>query len=69
MHITTDTSLCIGSGQCTLAAPEVFDQGDDDALVVVTDPSPPESARAAVEEAIRRCPTQSISLDTAEFSR
>ncbi|RAJ58780.1 ferredoxin [Streptomyces sp. Amel2xB2] len=29
MRIKADTSLCVGSGQCVLAEPTVFDQDDD----------------------------------------
>ncbi|MGW1200246.1 ferredoxin, partial [Streptomyces sp. NPDC002536] len=29
VRITIDSGVCIGSGQCTLTAPAVFDQDDD----------------------------------------
>ncbi|MFD8346243.1 ferredoxin, partial [[Kitasatospora] papulosa] len=29
MHVTTDHDRCVGSGQCAMQSPEVFDQDDD----------------------------------------
>jgi ferredoxin len=62
MKVATDRDRCIGSGVCVLVAPDVFDQGPDDAVVVLLDESPPESARAAVEQAVDRCPAAVIRL-------
>ncbi|MEU4832896.1 ferredoxin [Streptosporangium sp. NPDC023615] len=63
MRITVDTGLCCGAGQCVLLAPDVFDQGEDDGIVVLLDPSPAEPLRAAVREAAAVCPTSAISVD------
>jgi ferredoxin len=63
MRVVIDESKCIAAGQCVLAAPNVFDQRDSDGIVVLLDPEPPESERAAVEDAIIRCPTGVISLE------
>jgi ferredoxin len=41
--------------------PEVFEVGDDGYLYVL-DENPPESMRAQLEEAVRSCPTQAISI-------
>jgi ferredoxin len=43
------------------AAPEVFEVRDDNFLYVLQE-EPPEELRAKVEEAVRVCPTQAISL-------
>ena len=59
MHIHADTDLCAGSGQCALAAPDVFDQ-DDDGIVLVLEADPPESQRAAAERAAWLCPARAI---------
>ncbi|MGC5012297.1 ferredoxin [Streptosporangium sp. DT93] len=63
MNITVDTGLCCGAGQCVLLAPGVFDQGEDDGIVVLLDPAPAESLHAAVREAAAVCPTSAISVD------
>jgi ferredoxin len=42
-------------------APEVFEVRDDDRLYLKAE-RPPESLRARVEEAVRRCPKQAISI-------
>ena len=42
-------------------APEVFEVRDDDFLYVL-DETPPEALRPKVEEAVRRCPKQAISI-------
>jgi ferredoxin len=41
----------------------VFDQSDDDFLVVVLDETPPAERREAVEQAARFCPGQAIRVD------
>ncbi|GAA1087899.1 ferredoxin [Nocardiopsis composta] len=60
MRITADTTVCIGSGMCVLTAPEVFDQADEDGLVTVLLPDPPEELRAAAAEAARSCPSGAL---------
>ena len=62
MHITVDYTLCEGHAQCLLAAPDVFDLPDDSAQVVVLDPDPPESERAAVIRAAAMCPAQALRI-------
>jgi ferredoxin len=42
-------------------APEIFEVRDDDFLYVL-DETPDESKRSEVEEAVRRCPKQAISI-------
>jgi ferredoxin len=43
------------------AAPEVFEVREDDFLYIL-DETPPEELRPKVEEAVRRCPKQAISI-------
>jgi hypothetical protein len=40
MRITVDQNKCIASGQCVLSAAGVFDQRDEDGIVVLLNPSP-----------------------------
>ena len=43
------------------AAPEVFEVRDDDFLYIL-DETPPDSMREKIEESVRRCPKQAISI-------
>jgi ferredoxin len=61
MKITVDEAKCCGAGQCVLIAPEVFDQRDEDGIVVLLDPDPVGRRREA-REAADVCPTAAISL-------
>jgi ferredoxin len=60
MHVTGDRGVCAGAGQCVLAAPDVFDQDDDDGLVLVLQEQPGEDQREAVEEAAETCPSGAV---------
>ncbi|GAA5083251.1 ferredoxin [Thermocatellispora tengchongensis] len=62
MKITVDEAKCCGAGQCVLIAPEVFDQRDDDGIVVLLQPEPDEAQHAAVREAAAVCPAAAIDL-------
>ncbi len=62
MKVAVDRDRCIGSGMCVMLAPAVFDQDEDDAVVVLLDESPPEPQRPAVQEAVGRCPAAVIRL-------
>ncbi len=62
MRIAVQRDRCIGSGMCVLIAPAVFDQDPGEAVVLLLDESPPETARAAVLEAVDRCPAAVIAL-------
>ena len=54
-----DYHLCEGRGQCAIAAPEVFEVGDDDRSHVLVAEAGDE-LRPKVERAIRSCPRQAI---------
>jgi ferredoxin len=59
--VIVNFDLCESNAVCMGIAPEVFEVGDDDLLHVLQEHPPPES-RAGVEEAVRRCPKQAISI-------
>ena len=61
MRVVVDYDLCESNALCMQAAPEVFEVRDDDFLYVLQE-EPPDDRRAAVEEAVRRCPKQALSL-------
>ncbi|MYT74616.1 MULTISPECIES: ferredoxin [unclassified Streptomyces] len=62
MKITVDEGKCCGAGQCVLIAPEVFDQRDDDGIVILLDAEPPAERHASVDEAASVCPAAAIEL-------
>ena len=61
MLIVVDRDVCIGSGNCVMTLPAVFDQ-DDDGVVVLDDPSPDQATEDAVQAAARRCPSGAITV-------
>ncbi|MBT2228153.1 ferredoxin [Nonomuraea sp. NEAU-A123] len=63
MKITVDEEKCCGAGQCVLIAPAVFDQRDDDGIVILLDAEPGEDQHAAVRETAAVCPAGAIVLD------
>ena len=42
MRVTADQDVCCGAGLCALNVPEVFDQDEEEGIVVVLDPAPPQ---------------------------
>jgi ferredoxin len=63
MKVTVDQDKCCGAGQCVLLAPDVFDQREQDAIVVLLDETPAASLHATVREAASVCPAAAITLD------
>ena len=63
MKITVDAIKCDAHGDCVVAAPELFDLGDDDDVVQVLDAEPGEELRAKAELAVRLCPVTAIRLE------
>lgn len=63
MKVVVEFDRCELHGDCVLAAPAVFDIGDDDEVVSLLDDEPDEELRAKVEEAIRSCPVSAIRLE------
>ncbi|MFJ3712623.1 ferredoxin [Streptomyces sp. NBC_01387] len=62
MRITIDEEKCCGAGQCVLVAPEVFDQRDEDGVVILLDAEPPAEQHAATREAAAVCPAAAIEV-------
>lgn len=60
MRIEIDEDKCVGGGQCVLAAVEVFDQRDEDGVVVLLDETPGAELHEAVREAAMLCPAAAI---------
>ena len=61
MKIVIDYDLCEANAVCMDTCPEAFRVEEDDTLTVLIE-RPPEALRKKVEEAVRLCPRQAISL-------
>jgi ferredoxin len=62
MRVVVNRTLCESFGMCMGVAPEVFDLNDDDILVLL-DEHPSEELRPKVEQAVRLCPKQALSIE------
>ncbi len=63
MKVTVDQDKCVSSGQCVLNASEVFDQRDEDGVVVLLDANPPTHLAEATRAAAAACPALAIHVD------
>jgi ferredoxin len=61
VKIVVDFDRCASNAVCMSILPEVFEVRDDGYLYVLNE-HPPESLRSKLEEAVRSCPTQAISI-------
>ena len=61
MRVVVDFDLCESNAVCMGIAPEVFEVRDDDFLYVLQE-HPAEEMRPKIEEAVRLCPKQAISI-------
>ena len=62
MRVVVDFDVCQSNALCMSVAPEVFEVRDDGFLYILNE-TPDESLRARVDEAVRLCPTQAITLE------
>ena len=63
MKIVVDQDRCVASGQCVTAAADVFDQRDEDGIVVLLDAEPLADQHFAVREAAQVCPAAAIIIE------
>jgi ferredoxin len=63
MKITVDENKCVASGQCVLSAADVFDQRDEDGIVVLLHPSPDTALAEDVKQAASLCPGRAITVE------
>lgn len=63
MHVRVDRDRCVGSGNCVLTLPLVFDQDDEQGLVVLRRGDPPDEVADRVRRAADLCPAGAITCD------
>ena len=62
MKVKVDHTKCSGIGLCEMAAPSVYQVGDDGQSHVLNDETSTDELQA-VEEAIAGCPTGALSIE------
>ena len=65
MKVSVEADKCVAAGQCVLLAAEVFDQRDEDGVVVLLDETPGPEHHDAVRESALVCPAAAIHLAEA----
>lgn len=63
MKVRIDEDKCVGAGQCVFAAEAVFDQREEDGIVILLTDTPDADQENAVRKAARLCPAKAIFLD------
>jgi len=62
MKVVVDFDKCASNARCMKACPEVFEVREDGFLYILKE-EPEEGLRAKVEQAMRDCPTQAITVE------
>lgn len=62
MKVVIDEEKCVAAGQCVAASMEVFDQRDEDGVVVLLNEFPSDDLAADVREAAAVCPALAITI-------
>jgi ferredoxin len=62
MKVSVESDKCVAAGHCVLAAAEVFDQNEDDGVVIVLNDDPDPEQYDAVRQAAQLCPAAVIRL-------
>jgi ferredoxin len=62
MRVAVDQDRCVAAGQCVAAAPDVFDQRDEDGVVVLVKATPDAAEEAGVRRAAGVCPALAIQI-------
>jgi ferredoxin len=65
MKVIAHQDKCVAAGQCAMFAPDVFDQREEDGVVVVLEESPDVSRGSDVYLAASACPARAIDIEEA----
>ncbi|GAA3468043.1 ferredoxin [Nonomuraea roseola] len=60
MRVTADTGVCVGAGMCALTVPAVFDQSEEEGVVVVLRSEVPAGLEQSVRRALTLCPSGAL---------
>jgi ferredoxin len=63
MKVIVDQDKCVSSGQCVRSAADVFDQSDDDGVVLLLTDNPPADQSVNVRKAAAACPAMAIDIE------
>jgi len=63
MKVVVDTEKCVAAGNCVAAAMDVFDQRDEDGIVVLLNEHPPQELAEDVRNAAAVCPALAIRIE------
>ena len=62
IKIHVDEERCVGAGHCVRAAASVFDQREDDGIVVLLADEAPDQLLTSLTKAETLCPSQAIRI-------
>ena len=62
MKVSVDQDICASAGNCVMNAPEVFDQRDEDGVVVLLNPNPTADQAEGARKAAAFCPAMAIQI-------
>lgn len=65
MKVRVHPDKCVAAGTCVAIAPEVFDQREEDGIVILLTDSPSPETHEAVRESAMSCPSWAIDVDEA----
>ena len=62
MKVAVDQNTCASSGNCVMNAPELFDQRDEDGVVVLLNANPSAEQAEGARRAAAACPALAIHI-------
>jgi ferredoxin len=63
MKVAVDQNTCASSGNCVMNAPELFDQRDEDGVVVLLNANPSAEQAEGARRAAAACPALAIQIE------
>jgi ferredoxin len=63
MKMIVDQDKCASSGNCVMHAPEIFDQCEEDGVVVLLNENPPTEQAENAHKAAAGCPAAAIHIE------
>jgi len=63
IRIRVNEHKCVGAGQCVMAAPQIFDQREEDGVVVLLHDHAGADLEPSVRTAVELCPVAAIRVE------